>query len=384
MELMNRVAKDNPEAVLICGGVEATLNYQTILEKTPIEWIVTGYGEEALTDIIDGIKTSIPGTIRRVYSESLEEYTLGHYFSHLDFSKLNYETYWKQTAALYKNPNYEDINTVRLVTSSHCNRGCAFCSVTQWQKAAVGRLSKPAMLDADELKLVVSKVIKQVPDVRTVFFCEDDFCQDRKRVEEFCEWSKDTSIKYLVQTHLSHVDYDMIQTLKKGRVRHLTLGIENASMNVLKSFHKIQNLELVPDVIKWCIDAGINPYLLIILFAPASTIEDLKTNVKVLREWSNMGASISIEPVTMAYRGSPFWESLHDFEYDVIKVSPGINLKRALRILPDDPDARKVQLEFCERWPEYLKSKELSHAFKGKTSKHMTDLLEEILNEYNY
>jgi hypothetical protein len=86
----------------------------------------------------------------------------------------------------------------------------------------------------------------------------------------------------------------------------------------------------------------------------------------------------------MAYRGSPFWESLHDFEYDVIKVSPGINLKRALRILPDDPDARKVQLEFCERWPEYLKSKELSHAFKGKTSKHMTDLLEEILNEYNY
>jgi radical SAM superfamily enzyme YgiQ (UPF0313 family) len=381
IRLMILAKNANPAATLVCGGVEATLNYQTILEKTQIEWVVTGYGESAFVEIIRGEASRTAGTIHRVFSEVISESDLWAYYQSLDFSRMGYMDYWQQTESMYDEPDFDNTRTIRLITSSHCNRGCAFCSATQWQKYATGKMSPTAMLNSEQLISLVSRIQKEVPEVQSIFFCEDDFCQSRSRAEEFCAWSEGSNLRYLVQTHLSRVDESLIRTFGQGRVRLMTLGIENASESVLRSFAKPQDLSRVPEIIRQCVSVGVVPYLLIILFAPSSTIEDLVVNCKTLREWIDLGADISIEPFTMPYRGAILWESLHAFEYDVVRVTPTVNLKRALKIVPDDPDVQEILRRFLEERAAWQKNHAITHLFKAVSGPILLGLLENVLRE---
>jgi len=240
------------------------------------------------------------------------------------------------------------------------------------------------MLTAGEVIQMVAKVKSEVPTAETIYFCEDDFCQSRNRAEDFCDVSADLGLTYLVQTHSSRVDEELIKTLARGGVRHLTLGIENASPNVLKLFRKPQDLDKIPKVIGWCKDARIVPYLLIILFAPNSTIEDMKLNHRILSEWITMGATVSVEPFTMPYRGAPLYDSEYDFGWSVVEI-PGSDhkVKHPTVIYPNDPECRRLMEAFQSEWPRYKTNYAPKHSFKGETGKLMIDLLGTLLSEGN-
>lgn len=385
IEMIVRARTENPESQLIVGGVEATLNYQQILEHTDVDWIVLGNGEEAIWGIVGGLPAErIPGIIRRTRANILKGDDLWRYYERMDFSQMGYESYWNDTARMYDNPNWRDIRTVRLVTSTHCNRGCSFCSVTQWHKAAVGKCVPPAMLSGEQLISLVEKVKREVPNTETIFFCEDDFCQNKERVRFFCERSAGKGVGYLVQTHSSCITESLVDVLAQGGCRHITIGVENASMDVLRSFNKTQKLENIPKFIRWCTERDICPYILIILFAPSSKLSDLWENYRVLSDWIDQGAVISIEPYTMPYRGAPLYDSLHEFQWSQhITGSNKTPIKQADIILPDDSSARALMLQFQRRWPEYKSEHAATHSFKGNTGKLILRLLGELLDEYS-
>jgi radical SAM superfamily enzyme YgiQ (UPF0313 family) len=376
-----RVQKINRKATLVIGGVEATLNYQEVLDRTHITWVVLGNGEHSLLSILNGESPDkIPGTIYRNYNNQPSNDDLWQQFQCMNFGDMGYERYWAYTESMYDSPNVQDIRTVRLVTSTHCNRGCAFCSVTQWQKAAAGKLCKPGYLNAHRLLELVAKVKCEVPTTETIYFCEDDFCLDRQRVDEFCAKSGELDLTYLVQTHTSRVDDNLIETLAAGGVRHLTMGVENASDSVLADLNKKQDLSKIPNIISQCIDAGITPYLLIMLFPPSSRMDDLKKNCEVLSDWMRQGAIVSVEPYVMPYRGAPLWDSMYEREH-VIDSVDGRAMRRETRFIPDDPAVANLMRKFELRWPDYQRERATSHAFKGVTGRLAIELLSELLAE---
>lgn len=385
INIMHMAHKANSTALLVAGGIEATLNYQDILDKSPVNWIVLGSGERQLEAIVNGVPPGeIDGVIYRSRSTQTTGEDLREYYSQLSFADMGYEDYWKATAAMYDTPNLQDIRTVRLVTSTHCNRGCSFCSVTQWQQSAVGRRVIPGYLDAQEVLELVRRIKCEVPTTETIYFCEDDFCLCRERVLEFCKHSAEIGVSYLVQTHSSRLDRELVAAMANGGVRHITVGIENASPKILQSFNKPQDLSKVPDIIAWCREFGITPYLLIILFAPESTIEDLRMNYEVLSQWMALGAVVSIEPFTMPYRGAPLYDSLHEFEWNISALADGSVLKQPVRILPDDLPARDLMKQFAKRWPAYKEKHARTHSFKGETGRLMVQLLGELLGGARY
>jgi len=368
LAIANKLASDHPEAIIVFGGVEATLNYQQIFEHCPAcRYVVLGEGEEAMLAIAEGMEPS--GAIKRTYNEICQEefvrWTMG-----IDFTRMRYEEYWKRTASFYEKPNWDEICTVRLVTSSHCNRNCAFCSVTRWHRFACGRTLPVLYLPATEVKELVLKVKRQVPLTRTIYFCEDSFCFDRDRVVQFFE--DPPPLRYLVQAGLHEVDQELVEIMAAGGCVHLTIGIENCSPRIQKSFGKIIDMDKADSLIGWCRDVGIQPYYLIILFAPDSLVEDLVVNYKTLRKWISMGAVISIEPYLRAYRGTRLFESLHEIEFT---KSSGV--KQPNIILPSDPTVRRILYRFRKEIPERIAK--IKHQFKGATGPVMVDLLGELL-----
>jgi radical SAM superfamily enzyme YgiQ (UPF0313 family) len=378
------------DAQIIFGGLEATLNYQDILDCAPCDVIALGEGEKLMLDLANGKPASAcAGCIVRRHAEPTTPTEFAAWWDTIDFRAMRYEDYWQQTRALEPDADPEVVNTVRLVTSSHCTRGCAFCSVTRWHAAACGQMVPTVALTPEQVYRLVCRVQEEVPSVKTVYFCEDDFIVTRERAYKAFELLGKTGLNFLVQTRLDKIAEGLVQHMAANGCSHITIGVENASEDVLRAFGKPQKLEMVSQVIRWCTEAGVTPYLLFILFGPTATRRDLEINVERISKWIGQGATVSIEPNMRCYRGSPLWDSPHDMLYQVDRVRDGAAkvgqrnaIRTPIRILPDDPEARAIAEEFNRRWPDYLAAQHENHAFKGATGKHMIDLLGQLVSGY--
>ncbi len=168
--------------------------------------------------------------------------------------------------------------------------------------------------------------------------------------------------------------------------KHITIGIENGSEKVLHDLGKPQRLEKVSKIIAWCKQAGVTPYFLFILFCPTATRQDLEEAWGRMDAWIKEGATISIEPNMMCYRGSPLWDSTHTMLYHTegLTITPSLYKRKALRfpyrVLPDDKTTRKIANQFNAAWPEYLGQAKIDHQFKGATGRLMVNLLGKILH----
>lgn len=378
-----------PDATIVFGGLEATLNYQDVLDCAPCDVVALGEGERLLLDLANGAPLSeCRGCIVRRYAQPTTAEEFAAWWEAVDFRELRYEEYWKQTRALEPNAPEEVVNTVRLVTSSHCTRGCAFCSVTRWHAAACGKTVPTVALEPEQIYSLVKRVKEQIPSARTIYFCEDDFIVTRERAYKAFDLLGKTGLNFLVQTRLDKLSEELISHMAGNGCRHITIGVENASDAVLRAYGKPQNLENVSRVICWCKNAGVTPYLLFILWAPTATRDDIEENYQRLSQWIAEGATVSIEPNMRCYRGSPLWDSAHEMLYQVESVhegAPKVGQRNAIRtpvrILPDDPEVRRMAEEFNRRWPDYLAKQQEIHEFKGATGKHMVSLLGDILRE---
>jgi radical SAM superfamily enzyme YgiQ (UPF0313 family) len=264
------------------------------------------------------------------------------------------------------------------------------CSVTRWHAQACGHLTKTVDLSPEQIYQLALKIKQQVSSTKTLYFCEDNFIVSRERaVKAFELLGTIPDLRYLIQTRLDNLDEELIAHLAKNGCRHITVGIENAAPKVQEALGKPLDNSKIPQAIEWCNKHGVKLYCLIILFCPTITVPELWENYKRLSEWIELGATVSIEPHMMCYRGSPLWDSSHEMIYESIpisdskvKVGKRTHWRFPKRVLPDDPEVRKIQREFERRWPEFLEShKKNNHLFKGHTGALVVSLLGEILRE---
>ncbi len=398
LSFIHRWKKEHPESLIISGGNESSANYQDIFDKSPCDIAVLAEGEQTMLDIVLwklGKKNfeEISGIVYRKYAEPITDNALWNYWKNVDFSRYRYPEFWKQTARLYENPeNYlQEINTVRLVTSSHCNRSCTFCSLALCRTISSGQYVKPASLEGWQIMELNNKIKKQLPDTKTIYYVTDDvYYPNKDRFFDFIDLYKQSGYDYriLVQSSSYSLNEISFQALKRLGCSHITVGIENASPKIRSSLKKPQDENKIEEIITWSKKYKIPVYFLIILIPPESTLEDLKVNYFKIKYWISQGVKISIEPLCYVYRGTPLYE---DDRYDFLwkrKKIEGTNLyyKDSIYVLPRLPLVRKLAIEFKEREPEFVKRayEKLNHKhrFKGSTSTILNDLLGELLREY--
>lgn len=381
LKLMDTAYKTNPQAVQIVGGVAATLDYSTLLNKSKAEWVVLGYGEKQILSILNGDQ-SVNGTIRRQFALPTTNQELTSWFMDMDFREMRYEEYWRKTEELYAEPNLDAIRTIRLVTESHCTRKCSFCSVRSWAETATGDFCPVCHIKSPDLIELTKKIAREVPTCRTLYYCCDDFLIHKRTAMEYMEYTKTQNFRILIQTHLTKVqDEKTVKMLADGKVVHATFGLESPLPKILKHYNKTDNipmLEKIPDIISWCKKYDITPYLLIILFAQQLTLSDLIETIGILRYYIKLGATISINSNLMPYPGSMLYDTKYDAEKDIV-VLPNSQYKKETIVLCDDPVVRQIQKEFNKRLPEYLNER-TKHQSKDRTGTLILDLLEEIIN----
>lgn len=383
LKFIRKLREGWPEAKIIAGGIEASLNYQAILDNSPCDAVCLAEGEDVMLQICDGRVPfhSIPGLVIKNKAIPITNDSLWGYCSRYDFSKTRQEEYWGFTKKITKE-DWQPV--VRLVTSSHCLRKCSFCSVRLWHEQACGEITPVAYLSPEQVETLLQRIKEQLPETEKIYFCEDNLLVTRKRAYDLIPILKKFSFQYLIQTATWMLTEDIVKKLAEAGIVHITCGVENASSYVRDSLNKHQDDKRIEDIIDWCNEAGIRCYYLIILFTKKTRIEDLWINYITLTRWMEKGIMISVEPFEHLYRGSLDYDSDSDSEYEIAQLN-GHSLKRPTILLPDDPEVRNLLYNFRERWPYFkegiTEAEGQKHFFKGATGKWMIELLGKILNQ---
>jgi len=387
---------NHPESLIVVGNNEGAANYQDVFDKSPTDIIVLVEGEQTMVDIVKwkrGLKKleDINGIIYRKQAKPITNDDLWNYWKYVDFGKYNYPAYWSKTAAMYEKPDYDKVNTVRLVTSSHCNMNCVFCSLARIRDFACGSKVAPASLQGWQIMELVDRIAKQVPDTRTIYFVTDNiFYPNKQYFYDFAELYKQSgyNFRFLAQTASYSVGEKEFELLKSINCQHLTLGIEHPIKEIRNSLGKPQSFQRIENIIRWSKEYNLKVYFLIILLPPAIKYDDLQETYDIINRWMSEGVSISIEPIMYSYRGSPIFEDtryIPDFITREIKGT-GLILRDSTYIWPIEEKANKLAKEFKATEAKFIEQEYaqlgFTHHSKDNTAKLLLKLLKKLIDKY--
>lgn len=400
-EFQNAVNKSKRKAIFIAGGQEATLNYEQWL-NAGIEFILTGFGEELLYRFCLNISEynslsenvyNLEGIIYRKNNKTV--INAAKSLTKLEFEELSYEQmikikipykkYWDKLRSEVKNINVNTskfvIENVRLYTTSHCPRGCGFCSSQSFIRESQKSNSKILMLSAIQVYSLILHHIREYK-AKSFLFSDDDFLvgnlEGLKRIYELCEMIIEGKQKgeipddiiFNCQARIADfltikedqklINYELINLLLKAGFQTFGLGVETFSDNLLKSrsINKIGvNVEDCNSVLNALLDKGLSPQINIIIGIPESTVDELLETIQVAVSYIERGCLVAVSNKLFMIPGSPIFYS---GAYNVAKVyikNPitDVDIEITKYIIPDNKDINMVVENIEKRAEEELK-----------------------------
>lgn len=394
----------SPASILVGGGSQATLNYQTIFDKSPLDMVVLGQDPWAFLNIANEEKVSLfntktavaSGIVMRNHAKPVtgEEWT--DWINELDFQAMHQNYYWKKTACLYDNPQFQDINTFRLFVHNFCPVNCAYCTLTGLQRAATGKPTKAVGLKGLDIVKTIRRVIDKYPDTHQIFFADDDFLLTPIWEREFTDAVIEAKaagelpekLGFICLTNINRLDEDGVKRCAKAGMRVLSIGVESVSQWKLNSMNKPQTPERIWKTTQWILDAGIKPYYTLLIHTPYERPEDMVVDINGFRKMGEMGVGLSIEPYLMPLHGTIFFEADVPQRYKVIPIEGSREtIKKGTAWMPVREDSAAIFAKFEKYFPRYKKmryeaDKAVRHKEKNYYSHVIMDCQEWVLKTF--
>lgn len=263
-QLQEKREKKQWSGKIIVGGPHTSVGLATIPEY--VDHIVIGEGEITLPKILAG--------------QIHERVVVGEKVADLDalplpawdkFIFLPYE--W--TISWHPGMPVYPFNTSR-----GCPFSCTFCSV----KAVWGREYR--VISAERIVADIQHMVKHY-GAQGIYFREDNFTCDTKRVVEFCELilKKNLAIDWFCETRVSSIlDVETLKLMAKAGCKAFYIGVESGSPRILHMLNKgisIENIEKAFAITK---QVDIKTYASFIVGIPGETADDLRMTDALIKQ----------------------------------------------------------------------------------------------------
>lgn len=391
-----------PQALLVGGGSQATLNYQTIFDKSKLDMVVLGQDPFAMLRIANEEKFSLfeprsaAGIVMRNHAVEMTKEAWRDWAYELDFHAMHQDLYWKKTACLYDNPQFQDINTFRLFIHNFCPVNCAYCTLTGQQRSATGKPTKAVGLEGNDTVQIILRVLDKYPQTHQIFFCDDDFLLTPAWETSFnhamiaAKESGDIpkELGFICLTNINRLDEASIERCAKSGFRVLSIGVESVSQWKLNSMNKPQTPERIWKVTELILKYGIKPYYTLLIHTPYERPEDMVVDINGFRRMAKMGVGLSIEPYLMPLHGTIFHEADVPTRNKVIPIEGSREtIKKGTAWLPVRPDSFAIFEKFEKYFPRFKKWRYdsdagVKHKEKNYYSQVIMDCQEWILKTF--
>ena len=251
------------QGLLAVGGPHASLKPESVPDY--VDYVVIGEGEQAVVDIADG--NCYQRVVRYPRIPNLDALPFPAYDVlvkmpyDVKFAMMNY---------------YPLVNTV---TSRGCPFNCRFCSVN----AIWGR--EYSAFSAERVVADVKRLNREY-GFQAVYFREDNFLLDHRRVRKICDLftSQNVKVKWGCEARVSDLqDEDFVRQLSIAGCVHVFLGVESLSGRVLRLMNKKITVEQIELSVTLCRKYNITPFGSFIIGVPGETEEEMWTTINGAR-----------------------------------------------------------------------------------------------------
>ena len=291
--------KDN--AVLVAGGIHATVCDEDIIQNSSFDFVVRGEGEYTFLELLDCITKGNAG-----------------------IDKIKGITY-KDNGVIKRNPPRELINDINslpfpdkkslvnpslyterdfgcIVTSRGCPYLCSFCgSHNIWGRHVRMR----------DIQSVFEEIKELYKERRVTFFTffDDTFTLDRKRIFQLCDCIEKSNmhINWFASGRVDNMDENYVDKLKKGRCFVMQFGVESGSQKLLDKLNKgieLKKVLFVRDIFK---KKKILFWATFLMGHPQETESSLEDTYEFIKK---LHPDIINVNVFIPYPGSKDWDSL--------------------------------------------------------------------------
>lgn len=264
------------------GGPEVTANLEGVLDSLECPFFVQGEGEETVVELLEEL------------------------FGDHQYQKVRGLTFWEKEAGVYVTNEsrpwidldsipllpYDMINLDRydrsysefssgeaevLNTSRGCPFLCTFCSNKFVWSRQYRTMSPQRMLDHVRHALGST-------DATAIYFREDHFTLDEKRVRVFCKMVRESGLDFEwgCESRVNNLSVEFVQTMYDAGLRSMWFGIESGSDDVLKRLKKGITVEQIKQATQICREVGVKVGFSIMLGLPGETRDDLRKTLDLV------------------------------------------------------------------------------------------------------
>ena len=325
-----------PKAHIIAGGMEATFDPETVLRLAPFDFAVLGEGEEPLLEMAARLRAGVTlagiagtatrhadGRIEKLPRAALTRDALSDSISATPYESMPYEKYWDRLGHSYRigdlpvkaarEARLAEIRSVRLITLNYCPMGCTFCASTNFLNEAQGSTARVARLDHVEILPLLRRIVAAHPSVRTIIFQDDIFVFTRDtRILPLCAaitgakaaGELPPDLQFISTNRIDAMTPERLDAMRQAGFRVLGFGIESFSLEILREFNKAHIHPFIRPMLGRALEAGITPFLDMILTSPGCGLADLADNIREAYYWIAAGCEVGMYPYVIPFSGS--------------------------------------------------------------------------------
>ncbi len=295
-----------PDIRIVFGGVHVSALREGILASFPaIDFLITGEGEKAMSDLASGVAPDkIQGLIYRNDS-GIQANGLRTDLCELD--DIPFPLYHKLDGfpEAYRPPlfNYPKAPCSTIISSRGCPYQCSYCDRSVYRRSF--RFNSAGYLYEHMAYL------KNDFGVRHIFFYDDLFTFNRKRIEELCAMlrNKPLGMTFNCAVRVGHADNDLLWMLKTAGAWMVSLGIESGDPNMLSRHKSNVDLEEMKKTVKLIQKNGLRAKGLFMMGLPGETEETIKRTTKFIKE-------LELDDLNMTkftpFPGAPVYKTIHE------------------------------------------------------------------------
>jgi radical SAM superfamily enzyme YgiQ (UPF0313 family) len=190
---------------------------------------------------------------------------------------------------------------VQIFTGRGCPAMCTFCS---WTQTLTGRKYRFRSIEnvIEELRWIQDNL----PEVKEVFFEDDTFTIDKKRVASFADEYKKEGLDIVWACNArANLDYDTMKKMKDANCRLLIVGYESGSDEMLKRMKKGITVKQILEFSKNARKAGLLVHGDFVIGLPGETKETIEKTKNIINETKPDILQVS---VASPFPGTEFYE----------------------------------------------------------------------------
>lgn len=305
-----RIAKEAfPGALTVLGGPHASMAAEDCLANLPeLDLIVKGEGENTMLELCLAFEAKqdlasleqIAGLVLRKDGKIISSPprppisdldTLPFPAFHLvPFEKYNFRV---------DVPGQGLLPAVNIMASRGCPFDCNFCATPiNWGRTV--RMRSPENILREIEQHIQSRA------TRVIFFYDDTFNSNPRRVEELCDLiiARHLNFFWRAEVRLDLISKPLLTKMKEAGLFHISFGLEAGSERVRNEvINKRIDIQDFHNLVAWCHELKIIPNVFFIFSHPTETWDEARETVRIIEQYR--GSIESTIAILHVYPGTP-------------------------------------------------------------------------------